>query len=84
MDTVGKNLTKSITLKLPLETINETLVENIASLCESKKGPHLLKLKVVDEHDLIGIDLISTSCKVEVDYRFIAELEELGIGYKLN
>lgn len=84
MDTVGKNLTKSITLKLPLETINETLIENIASLCESKKGPHLLKLKVVDEHDLIGIDLISTSCKVEVDYRFIAELEELGIGYKLN
>lgn len=84
MDSIGKNLTKSITLKIPLESINETLVEDISQLCESKKGPHLLKLKVVDEDDHIGIDLISTGYKVEVDYRFIQELNELGIGYKLN
>jgi DNA polymerase III subunit alpha len=84
MDTIGKNLTKCITLKIPLTEINEVLVENITHLCESRKGPHLLKMKVIDADDHIGVDLVSTGYKVSVDHLFIRELDEMGLGYKLN
>ncbi|MBK9254847.1 MAG: hypothetical protein IPM42_05110 [Saprospiraceae bacterium] len=47
-------------------------------------GPHTLKLKVVDETDNIGVDLISTGMKVSADHQFIRELDELGLAYKLN
>ncbi|MBK9254853.1 MAG: DNA polymerase III subunit alpha [Saprospiraceae bacterium] len=84
LDTIGKNMTKSITIKLPLEIIDERLVCDIEALCLKKLGPHTLKLKVVDETDNIGVDLISTGMKVSADHQFIRELDELGLAYKLN
>ncbi|MBC7885329.1 MAG: DNA polymerase III subunit alpha [Saprospiraceae bacterium] len=84
LDTIGKNMTKSITIRIPLSKINEKLVNNIAVMCIAKEGPHTLKLKVVDDEEDYGIDLVSTSYKVTADYQFIQELENLGLPYKLN
>ncbi len=84
LDTIGKNMTKSVTIKLPLQSIDEKLVHELEHLCLEKVGPHTLKLKVVDEGDEIGIDLVATSLKVTADYQFVKELEMLGLAYKLN
>jgi len=84
LDTVGKSLTKSVTIRIPLDIINEKLVHEIEILCNERVGPHTLKLKVVDENDDYGIDLVATALKVSADYQFIHDLEELGLAYKLN
>ena len=84
LDTIGKNLTKSVTIKLPLHIIDEKLVTDIEHICLDKAGPHTLKLKVVDGEDDFGIDLVATSLKVIADYQFIRELENMGLAYKLN
>jgi DNA polymerase III subunit alpha len=84
LDTIGKNMTKSVTIKLPLHIIDEKLVHELEHLCLEKVGPHTLKLKVVDEGDDIGVDLVATSLKVTADYQFVNELELMGLAYKLN
>ncbi|MGB4959169.1 MAG: DNA polymerase III subunit alpha [Saprospiraceae bacterium] len=84
LDTIGKNKTKSLTIKIPLDQINEKLVHEIEHLCLEKVGPHILKLKIVDETSDIGVDLIATTLKIAADYQFIQELEDLGLAYKLN
>ena len=84
LDTIGKNMTKSVTIKLPIHIIDEKLVHEIEHLCLERVGPHTLKLKVVDEGDDIGVDLVATAMKVTADYQFINELEMLGLAYKLN
>ncbi len=48
LDTVGQMLTKSITLRLPLNSINDQLLERLEMLCEEHKGEHKFKMKVVD------------------------------------
>jgi DNA polymerase-3 subunit alpha len=84
LDTIGKNMTKSLTIKMPLNLIDEKMVHEIEHICLSRVGPHTLKLKVLDEGDDFGIDLVATSLKVTADYQFIQELENLGLAYKLN
>lgn len=84
LDTIGKNLTKSVTLKIPLHLVDEKLVYEIEHICLERVGPHLLKLKIVDEGDENGIDLVSTNIKVNADFQFINEVEVLGLAYKLN
>ena len=84
LDTIGKNMTKSLTLKLPLHMIDEKLIYEVEHLCLQKPGPHTLKLKVVMEADDLGIDLISSTLTVNADFQFIQDIENLGLAYKLN
>lgn len=84
LDTVGKNLTKSITLKLALKSITEQLLFQLEQLCINSAGTHLVKFKIVDDGDEYGVDLISSNHKVNVDYKFIRELEYIGVSFKIN
>ncbi len=84
LDTIGKTMTKSLTLKLPLHLIDEKLIYEVEHICLQKPGPHTLKLKIVEEVDDIGIDLISSTLKVNADFQFIQDVENLGLAYKLN
>ena len=82
--TVGKNMTKSITLKIPLHKITDQLMYQLEQLCIKSEGPHLFKLKIVDDGDEYGVDLISSNIKVNADYQFIKELDYMYISYKIN
>jgi len=84
LDTVGKELTKSITVKLPIEKLDETLVHEIITLCEENKGNHLLKLKLVDDEEDFKFSLFSKSKRINADYKFVQKLERLGLAFKLN
>jgi len=44
LDTVGKELTKSITVRLPIHRVDENLVANFIDLCEENEGEHILNL----------------------------------------
>ena len=84
LDTIGKLLTKSLTVKLPLHTINEHLIHELEQICIDKVGPHMLKLKIVDDSEDTGIDLVATQMKISADYQFIESLEQLGLAYRIN
>lgn len=84
LDTVGQNLTKSITIKIPLHNITDQLMYQLEQLCIKCEGTHLFKMKITDEGDEYGVDLVSSNHTVNADYRFINELEYLGISYKIN
>ncbi len=86
LETVGKMLTKSITLQLPINLINEKMVEELKNLCDQTKGEHALKMVVQDQNkeETIKLDLISENYKVNANADFISALREIGIDYKLN
>ena len=84
LDSIGSDLTDSITLKLPIENISENLIDEIEMLCKTKKGKHKLKMVILDRQNQLSINLIAQQQKVEADSEFIDELERIGVPYKVN
>ena len=84
LDSVGKALTKSITLQLALGQISDDFVNKINTVIKNSKGKHKLSLEVFDVEDEMSIQLVSPDRKVNADSVFIDELQRLGIKYKLN
>lgn len=84
LDSIGTALTKSITIRIPLHTLDEKVILELEHLVQTHEGPHHLKLKVVDLEDELDINLISKEFKVSADYNFVDKIEGLGWQYKLN
>ena len=84
LDSVGKALTKSITLQLGLHQINDKMITHINAIIDQRKGSHNLSMEIIDLDDELDIQLVSPSRKVNADSGFIQDLESIGIRYKLN
>lgn len=84
LDTIGKVMTKSLTIRMTLDQIDEKLVHELEQLCQNSVGPHILKLKVQNEEGDNGVDLISALYKVSADFQFIHAIENLGLVYRIN
>jgi DNA polymerase-3 subunit alpha len=82
LDTVGKVLTKSITLFMPAGLINLKLISDLSSLCKKYKGQH--KLKVIFSEGENSITTVSKTIQVNVSNDFVQKLKKLGIRYKIN
>ncbi len=84
LDTIGKQMTKGIIIKLPLKQISEPLIQQLEGLCEENEGDHKLKMKIVDNDEDIGIDVKSENKLINASFEFITALEEMGIKYKIE
>ena len=84
LETVGNNMAESITIKLPLETITQQLVNDLDDLCLKYKGQHKLRVQFIDRRHRHTLTLAARARKVEVGNDFIQGLERIGITYKLN
>ena len=85
LDTVGKMLTKSITLEMPVENITKELLHQMTKIFEDKKGKHRLKVLVTEEGGGgLKLPLVSSEVLVNADNEFVAVLEKIGIRYKIN
>ena len=85
LDTVSKQLTKSVTVFLPINHVDETKIEDIYALCEKHEGGHNLKFKILDdENNHLSSELISTSVNVNANYEFAQSIEDMGFYYQLN
>ena len=84
LDTIGKQMTKSITLKLPLERINEQFIEQLEDLCKENEGEHKLKMRILEGEHQIAIDVKSENKLINASFEFVTALEEMGIQFKLN
>ncbi len=84
LDTIGQEMTESITLKLPLERISKELIDDIDNLCNTHTGKHKLKMIFLDRMNKISLDLVASETHVNADADFVQELERLGVQYKVN
>jgi DNA polymerase-3 subunit alpha len=82
---VREKLTKSITLKVNLDTLTLDLVEQLNLMIDKHPGTCRLQLNVIDNIERIKVDMPSRSKKVNVSNEFIKELKELKIvEFKIN
>ncbi len=85
LETASKEMTKRITLKLPLTSITSDLLSNVNGLIDQHLGQHGLKIVVEDQEDMDNpMTLVSEKRKVQASYEFINGLTRLGILYKIN
>ncbi|MDQ3016071.1 MAG: DNA polymerase III subunit alpha [Bacteroidota bacterium] len=84
LESIGEELTKSITVKISIDQLDQFLVDSLDKICEQHKGRHKLKLQVYDREDDFILGLVSKSNKVNAASAFIENLDALGVKYKLN
>ena len=80
--TLGNELTRSITLKIPLHVITPAFQNSLDKLCTEHRGKHNLRM-VVFENDM-KLPFLSEKRRVQVDSMLVGELEKMGVPYKLN
>ena len=83
LDTVGKLLTKSITLRVPIDDITKSLIEELDKISDPQ-GQHKFKILVVDQEHQTELDLVGANRHVTVDTSLLDVITRLGLPYKLN
>ena len=83
LDTVGKLLTKSITVQLPIQELTKSIIADLTELCSVSEGTHKFKILVVDKGEDVKINF-NKETLVNVDSLFIDKLSRLGLYYRLN
>ena len=81
---LSADLTKSLTLRVPLASVNEKFIDTLSVLFKEHKGKHSLKMKVFDLEDKINLDFNVGGAKIDIDSHLIKKLTKLGLSYKLN
>ena len=82
---IGEAMAQSLTIKLPIESITNDLIDKIDELCNLYKGKHDFKIQLLDFTNKNSMHFISSRKKINAaENEFIAALEKLGIEWKLN
>lgn len=84
LESVGEDMTQGIVLNLPLEKLSNDIVTQLDDLCKKRKGPHKLKMVVLDRQQRVKLAMYARERKVQADNEFVQALEELGIQYKVE
>ena len=79
---VSDDLTRSLTLRVPVMSLSDSMIDNLKQLCLDNPGDHTLHMKVVEE--TVAMDFSVSAFKVEINSRFIDEIRKMGLSYKLN
>ncbi len=82
---VRKNYIKSVTLNLPLNKINESVIGEIESMIKTNKGKTLLRFNVYDVENNMNVQMFSRTAKISLTDRFLKFFEdELDISFRIN
>ncbi len=81
---IGEEMTKSITVKIAIDQLDQFLLDSLDKICEEHKGRHKFRLQVYDRDDDFILGMISKKNRVKATSDMIEVLNELGIKYKLN
>ena len=81
---IGEEMTKSITVKIAIDQLDQFLLDSLDKICEEHKGRHKFRLQVYDREDDFILGMISKTNKVKANSEMIEHLNDLGIRYKLN
>ncbi|TVZ55915.1 DNA polymerase III, alpha subunit [Lutibacter sp. Hel_I_33_5] len=75
---------KKITIKVPVQQINEATVVGLENILNVKKGKQSLYFTIWDAEEEIELNVMSRNTKIEVSNEFLQTLDEQRINYKLN
>ncbi|MCI5083449.1 MAG: DNA polymerase III subunit alpha, partial [Saprospiraceae bacterium] len=64
LESVGKEMTESITLKLFLDSLTAEIIEKLDALCEQKRGNHRLKMELLDRTNRMKLKMVAKERKV--------------------
>ena len=81
---IADKMTKSVTLKIYLERLDEKLMFGIDKICKEFPGKHSLKMTLLDRTNEISMNLVSKDRLVNANNEFVSAIENLGIKFKLN
>ncbi len=84
LDSVGKELTRSITLYLPSYKITEDFIKSFQNFIKQNKGTHKLKIVLLDDLGEFKLNTFSKKIKLNVTNSFVRELKKYGINFKIN
>ncbi len=80
-----KNYVKSITVNIPLDKINDSVIEEIENLAKNNAGKALLKFNVYDPENNLFIHLFSRNTRINPTDKFLGFFEKRpDIGYRIN
>ena len=84
LEGIGQDLTEGITLKVPVDFLSAPLIAELDAICQANKGPHKLRVELIDPGARIKVGMISTDRKVNADSQFTKALARIGIEFTLN
>jgi len=84
LDGIGRELAEAITLKLPVERLTESLIDQLDALCKQHRGPHKLRIELIDSSAKTKVMMRSTDLKVNANTEFTKQLERIGLDYALS
>ena len=79
------NYVKSVTLNIPLDKLNNSVIEEIERLAKNNKGKALLKFNVYDPESNLQVNLFSRTTKIDLTDKFLKFFKEKqDIVYRIN
>ncbi|MBR9920750.1 MAG: DNA polymerase III subunit alpha [Bacteroidetes bacterium] len=84
MESIGQDMTESVTLTMPVDRITQDLIESLENVCKEHKGKHRMRFKLVDRVNRTSLMFYARTKKVNANEDFVRKVESLGIPYKLN
>ncbi len=84
LQNIREKLTKSISIKVTTEELNEASIEKLHKLCIENKGKSKLKIRIEDPSTEIKVDTFSRTTMINMTNEFLTELDHLNFPYKVN
>ncbi|MCB0559557.1 MAG: DNA polymerase III subunit alpha [Lewinellaceae bacterium] len=84
LESIAENMTDSITVKLPVESITMDFINRFDELCRQHQGPHRLRMELLDKTKRMRLAMAAKERKVNATNGFIVELEKLGLEYQVK
>ncbi len=79
LENAGKNLVKSLTLKINVADLTPTLIDQLEALCKEHKGQQQLKMTLLDFENKTSLSFTSKAKKVHVSNDLVAAVKGLGV-----
>jgi DNA polymerase-3 subunit alpha len=81
---IKEKLLKNVTIKIPVEYVNDKLIQELQQhLKQTDKGVNL-KINLVDDTNKIGIRLTPRKMKLEFNNELVKKLDALGLEFEVN
>ena len=82
--TIGEKMTNSIVVYIPLQKLNQEVLEAIDANITEHPGEHKLKITLIDLETQDVLSMASKSHKVKADFQFVNSIKKMGLSYKIN
>ena len=81
---VMDDLCKKVTIKLPIQQVNENSIQGFQKLFKENIGKQSLRFVVYDVDEEIELDVPSRNTKIKITGELLTTLEEQRVNFKLN